>query len=46
MHHTREEVIQRTILEFEYLDHLVNNLTAEDWGRLLPPDLRPRTPGP
>ena len=27
MRHTREEVIKRTIQEFERLDHLVNNLT-------------------
>ena len=36
MRHTREEVIQRTIREFELLDHLVANLTPEDWQRLLP----------
>jgi hypothetical protein len=36
MRHTREEVIQRTIQEFELLDHLVANLTDEDWQRLLP----------
>lgn len=35
MRHTREEVIKRTIREFERLDHLVNNLTDEDWNRLL-----------
>jgi hypothetical protein len=35
MRHTREEVIKRTIQEFERLDHLVNNLTDEDWNRLL-----------
>ncbi len=31
MRHTREEVIKRTIQEFKRLDHLVNNLTDEDW---------------
>jgi hypothetical protein len=36
MHHTREEVIQRTIREFELLDHLVANLTDEEWNRPLP----------
>jgi hypothetical protein len=35
MRHTREEVIKRTIQEFERLDHLVNNLTDEDWDKLL-----------
>ena len=40
MRHTREEVIRRTILEFERLDHLVNNLTDEDWNRRL---TRPET---
>ena len=40
MRHTREEVIKRTIQEFERLDHLVNNLTAEEWNRLL---ARPET---
>ena len=29
MRHTREEVIKRTIQEFERLDHLVSNLTDE-----------------
>jgi hypothetical protein len=36
MRHTREEVIQRTIREFELLDRLVANLSAEDWQRALP----------
>ena len=31
MHHTREEVIERTIREFELLDHLVVGLSDEDW---------------
>jgi hypothetical protein len=35
MRHTREEVIKRTIREFERLDRLVNNLTDEGWNRLL-----------
>jgi hypothetical protein len=43
MIHTREEVIKRTIEEFEHLDQLVNNLTDEDWERLLP---RPETKDP
>jgi len=36
MRHNREEVIQRTIQEFELLDHLVANLSDEEWNRLLP----------
>ena len=36
MRHTREEVIERTIREFELLDDLVAGLTNEDWERLLP----------
>jgi hypothetical protein len=43
MRHTREEVIKRTILEFERLDHLVSSLTEEDWNRLL---TRPETKDP
>jgi len=35
MRHTREEVIKRTIREFERLDRLVNNLTDEHWNRWL-----------
>lgn len=35
MRHTREEVIQRTVEEFERLDHLVANLTEEEWNRAL-----------
>jgi hypothetical protein len=39
MRHTREEVIQRTIQEFERLDRLVSNLTAGQWdARLLRPE--------
>ena len=36
MRHTREEVINRTMGEFEHLDRLVNNLTGEDWNSLIP----------
>jgi hypothetical protein len=43
MRHTREEVIKRTIREFELLDRLVNNFTDEDWHRLL---TRPETKDP
>ena len=43
MRHTREEVIERTIREFELLDRLVDNLTEQDWQRLLP---RPETKDP
>jgi hypothetical protein len=35
MRHKREEVIQRTIQEFELLDRLVANLTDEGWNRLV-----------
>jgi len=34
--HTREQVIQRTIREFEQLDQLVQNLSEADWNRPLP----------
>jgi uncharacterized damage-inducible protein DinB len=43
MIHNREEVIDRTIREFERLDSLVANLTQEDWERRLP---RPETKDP
>jgi hypothetical protein len=43
MRHNREEVLERTIREFELLDHLVASLTNEDWERLLP---RPETKEP
>lgn len=43
MRHNRQEVIERTIQEFELLDQLVANLTAEDWEQLL---LRPETKDP
>ncbi len=32
MSHTREEVIDRAIREFELLDHLVASLSEEDWA--------------
>ena len=35
MRHTREEVIDRTIREFELLDQLVAGLSDEQWGRKL-----------
>jgi len=40
MRHNREEVIERTVREFELLDFLVANLTDEDWKRYV---LRPET---
>jgi len=43
MRHTREEVVRRTVLEFERLDHLVADLIDEDWNRLL---ARPETKDP
>ena len=43
MRHNRDDVIERTIREFELLDYLVSNLTDEDWKRLLP---RPETKEP
>jgi hypothetical protein len=43
MRHNREEVIKRTIQEFDLLDHLVAHLTDEEWNRLLP---RPETKDP
>ena len=43
MRHTREEVIARTVREFELLDRQVANLTEEQWGRLL---IRPETKDP
>ncbi len=43
MRHTREEVVQRTIQEFELLDQLVANLSEADWQRPLP---RPETKDP
>jgi hypothetical protein len=43
LHHTREEVIERTIREFELLDRLVSGLAKDDWERLVP---RPETKDP
>jgi hypothetical protein len=43
MRHKREEVIERTIREFELLDQLVAGLTNEEWERLL---LRPESKEP
>jgi uncharacterized damage-inducible protein DinB len=43
MRHSREEVIKRTIKEFERLDHLVSSLSDDDWNRLLS---RPETKDP
>ena len=43
MRHNREEVLERTIREFELLDHLVASLRNEDWERLL---FRPETKEP
>jgi hypothetical protein len=43
MRHTREEVIQRTIQEFDLLDQLVANLSEADWQRPVP---RPETKDP
>lgn len=36
MRHNRDEVIERTIREFELLDHLVASLTNADWELFLP----------
>ena len=43
MRHTREEVIQRIIREFECLDQLVSQLSDEEWNR---PLTRPETKDP
>ena len=43
MRHNRDEVIKRTIQEFERLDHLVAGLSDEDWNQFL---LRPETKDP
>ncbi len=43
MRHTREEVIERAIREFELLDKLVAGLTKDDWER---PLSRPETKDP
>jgi hypothetical protein len=36
MRHNRDEVIQRTIQEYEELDKLVEGLTEEEWEMLVP----------
>jgi hypothetical protein len=36
MHHTREEVIERTIQEYALLDQVVASLSEQDWARKLP----------
>jgi hypothetical protein len=36
MRHTRAEVIERTIQEFDLLDRLVANLSDQDWQRPVP----------
>ena len=43
MRHTREDVIRRTIQEFERLDRLMAELSDEEWQRLL---LRPESKDP
>jgi hypothetical protein len=43
MRHNRDEVIKRTIQEFELLDHLVADLSNQEWSILL---LRPETKDP
>ena len=43
MHHNRTKVIERTIQEFKQLDHLVSNLTNDEWKKLLS---RPETKDP
>ena len=43
MRHTREEVIARTVSEFEQLDNLVAGLSDEEWNR---PLIRPETKDP
>jgi len=43
MFHNRDEVIERTIQEYELLDHLVVNLSNKDWDRFLS---RPETKDP
>lgn len=36
MRHNREEVIERTIREYELLDQLVSGLSMDEWERRLP----------
>jgi hypothetical protein len=35
MHHNRNEVIERTIREYQLLDQLITNLSAEEWAQQL-----------
>ncbi len=43
MRHTREEVIERVVREYEQLDRLVAGFTDQDWARLVP---RPESKDP
>jgi hypothetical protein len=43
IHHRREDVVARTVREFEALDDLVRRLGPEDWARPVP---RPETRDP
>ncbi len=43
MRHNRQEVLERVVREYELLDHLVSNLTDEEWNRSL---LRPESKDP
>ncbi len=43
MPHTRDEVIERTIREFERLDQMVSELSDADWER---PLIRPESKDP
>ncbi len=43
MRHNRDEVIERTMREFELLDRLVANLSSADWERPVP---RPESKDP
>ncbi len=36
MQHSRQEVIRRTIREFELLDHLIAHLSKKEWLQLVP----------
>jgi len=36
MRHTREDVVRRTVEEFERLDRLIERLRPEDWDRRVP----------
>jgi len=36
MRHTREDVVRRTVEEFERLDRLIQRLRPEDWNRRVP----------